>query len=325
MQTCLLADVGGTNARFALLDSNGAIGRVQTLACAAYPELALAVQDYLRQQGAAEVAHAVIAIANPIDGDRVSMTNHHWTFSIEATRQRLGFATLLVVNDFTALAMAVPNLSGADLRQVGGGSARHNGVIGLVGAGTGLGVAGLVPSEGRWLPLQSEGGHASFSPSDERELTVLRHAWRHYPHVSAERLVSGPGIALTYRALAGDAFEDLATGEIVARALAQSDPLCMQAIDCFCGMLGTVAGNLAVTLCAHGGIYIGGGVAPRLGRLFARSPFRERFENKGRFSAFNAQIPTLLICAPYPALQGAAAIMARHLGQDHLLESLCKH
>jgi len=223
----------------------------------------------------------------------------------------------LVVNDFTALAMALPALGPNDVLQVGGGQAKPQGVIGLVGAGTGLGVSGLVPAGERWVALQSEGGHVAFSPSDEREVAVLQYCWRRYDHVSAERIVSGPGIALIREALAASRAlsvdPSLSTAAIVERALDGSDALCRETLDCFSGMLGTVAANLAVTLGATGGVYIGGGVVPRLGDYFAGSPFRARFEKKGRFSAFTAQIPTLLITAPYPALTGAAAILGEHL------------
>jgi glucokinase len=194
-------------------------------------------------------------------------------------------------------------------------------VIGLVGAGTGLGVSGLVPAGGTWVALESEGGHVAFSPSDPREVAVLEYLWQRYEHVSAERMVSGPGIALIREALAasrGIATDlSLSTAVIVERALAGSDALCRETLDCFSGMLGTVAANLAVTLGATGGVYIGGGVVPRLGDYFAASPFRARFESKGRFSAFTASIPTLLITAPYPALSGAAAVLAQHLGAPH--------
>jgi glucokinase len=157
----------------------------------------------------------------------------------------------------------------------------------------------------------------AFSPSDAREVSVLQYCWRRYEHVSAERIVSGPGIALIREALAasrGMAVDlALAPAQIVERALAGSDPLCRETLDCFSGMLGTVAANLAVTLGATGGVYIGGGVVPRLGDYFAGSPFRARFEKKGRFSDFTARIPTMLITKPYPALAGAAAALALHL------------
>ena len=320
----LLADIGGTNARFALEPEAGTVQAVQTLACGDHARFEDAVRCYLAgaQWGqGARVRHAVIAIANPVDGDAIRMTNHHWAFSIEAARRELGLDTLLVVNDFTALAMSLPSLQPDDLAQVGGGAALQGAAIGLVGAGTGLGVSGLIPDGARWLPLNSEGGHVAFSPLDEREVTVLRHAWQRYDHVSAERFVSGPGLLLIREALAisrGMAVDkSLSPSDVVARGLTGGDLLSLEAIDCFCGMLGTVAANLAVTLGARGGIYIGGGVVPHLGPYFVASPFRARFERKGRFSEFTARIPTWVITAPYPALQGASAILADHLAQAH--------
>ncbi|WP_312516973.1 glucokinase [Massilia sp.] len=318
----LLADIGGTNARFALEPAPGSIEAVQTLACADHAHFEDAVRAYLANTGA-QVRHAAIAIANPVDGDAIRMTNHHWAFSIEAARQALGLDTLLVVNDFTALAMSLPALQDGDLARIGGGAAKAGCAIGLVGAGTGLGVSGLVPSNGRWIALHSEGGHVAFSPLDEREADVLRFAWQRHDHVSAERFVSGPGLALIHEALADRAgialSSALAPSDVVARGLEGGDALCREAVDVFCGMLGTVAANLAVTLGAQGGIYIGGGVVPRLGDYFATSPFRARFERKGRLSDFTARIPTFLITAPYPALQGASRLLADYLA-DHLTD-----
>ncbi|MFP5390897.1 MAG: glucokinase [Gammaproteobacteria bacterium] len=326
----VLADIGGTNARFALELAAGQIAHIVNFACADYPRFEDALAAYLEhvldhvctqaphQQGR-RPRHAVIAIANPVSGDAVRMTNHHWAFSIAAAREALDLETLLVVNDFAALAMALPALDAADLRQVGGGRATPDAVIGLLGAGTGLGVAGLIPAGGRYIPLQSEGGHVALSPSDAREVSVLQYAWRRYRHVSAERLVSGPGLSLIHEALSFEAGQwtesALPAPVIVERGLAGTDALCRATLDCFCALLGTVAGNLAVTLSARGGIFIGGGIVPRLGAYFAESQFRSRFENKGRFSEFNAQIPTLVITAPNPALSGAAALLAEHLAE----------
>ncbi len=313
----LLGDVGGTNARFALERAPGQIDTVRILPCADYAEFADAVEAYLSECGSPPVRHAAIDIANPVQGDEVKMTNHTWSFSIEAARRRLNLDTLLIVNDFTALAMSLPHLEATHCQQIGGGKPRPASVVGLVGAGTGLGVGGLIPSDGRWIALGSEGGHVSFSPADERDIAVLQYCWRIYSHVSAERLISGPGIELIYEALAargGYRREPINTPEIAKRALAGTDPLCMETLECFCGMLGTVASNVAVTLGTLGGIYIGGGVVPRLGEYFARSPFRARFESKGRFSEYLTQIPTYAITAPYPAFVGVAAILAEHLG-----------
>lgn len=314
----LLADIGGTNARFALERAPGQIDTIQTLRCADYAEFSLAVNAYLDGNQRPAVRHAAIAIANPVHGDHIKMTNHHWAFSIEQTRRLLGLETLLVVNDFTALSMALPHLEQSHCVQVGGGAALEGGVIGLVGAGTGLGVGGLIPSEGRWIALGSEGGHASFSPNNEREAAILSYCWRTFTHVSAERLISGPGLETIYHALCNiDQVVNpaqLSAAQIVDRALRHNDALCLEVIDCFCGMLGTLASNVAVTLGTLGGIYIGGGVVPHLGDYFSHSAFRARFESKGRFSSYMEKIPTFVITAPYPAFVGVAAILAERLG-----------
>ena len=271
----LLADVGGTNARFALEVAPGQVALIDVLACKSHPTLADALRAYLASPkvaaaGYGKIRHAAIAIANPITGDYVRMTNHHWAFSIEAMRSECAFDTLLVINDFTALARAVPHLATGQKRQVGSGKPRDASPIGLLGAGTGLGVSGLIPTDASWTALLSEGGHVTFSPANDTEVAILQFAWREYQHVSAERLMSGDGLELIYRALAhhtGQPDEKLGAADISRRALDGGDALCEQVIDTFCGMLGTVAGNLAVTLGAQGGIYIGGGIVPRLGSL----------------------------------------------------------
>ena len=312
----LLADIGGTNARFALETGPGEIKSVQVYPCADYPGVAEVIKKYLKDTRIGRVNHAAIAIANPVDGDQVRMTNHDWSFSIEATRRTLGFDTLLVVNDFTALAMALPGLTDTQRVQVGGGARRPNSVIGLLGPGTGMGVSGLIPADDRWIALGSEGGHATFAPADEREDIVLQYARKKWSHVSFERVAAGPGIEVIYRALAGRDKKRVAanvdTIEIVKRAL-DGEPLAAESVDVFCGILGTFAGNIAVTLGALGGIYIGGGVVPRLGEFFARSSFRKRFEAKGRFEAYLQNVPTYVITAEYPAFLGVSAILAEQL------------
>lgn len=312
----LLADVGGTNARFALETAPGEIGQIRVYPGADYPGIAEVMQQYLKDTQVGRVNHAAIAIANPVDGDHVKMTNHDWSFSIEATRRALGFDTLLVVNDFTALAMAVPGLTDAQRVQVGGGARRQNSVIGLLGPGTGLGVSGLIPADDRWIALGSEGGHATFSPFDEREDLVMRFARRKFPHVSFERVCAGQGLELIYRALAErDAVsvaESFSAADVTHRAL-DGEALALETVNCFCAILGTFAGNIAVTLGALGGIFIGGGIVLKLGELFHKSPFRERFEAKGRFQQYLAGIPTFIITAEYPAFLGVSAILSEQL------------
>ena len=311
----LLADIGATYARFCVEAVPGQFEHVVVFPCADYAGFAEVVQAYLDTLEGKPPRHAAVAMANPIDGDAVRMTNRDWAFSIEAVRQQLGLSTCLVVNNFTALAMALPGLDATQRVQVGGGQAQADGVIALLGPGTGLGVSGLIPAGDRWSTLATEGGHVSFAPNDERELKVLQHMWRTHPHVSAERLVSGPGIELIHEALtAGTTAEQgLSTAEIVRRAIARSCPWCIEVVDCFCAMLGTVASNLVLTLGATGGLYIGGGIVPRLGELFERSPFRARFESKGRFGAYLARVPTYVLTAENPTFRGLSLLLAEHL------------
>jgi len=316
----LLADIGGTNARFALETAAGRFEAIEVLACSEHATLADAIRSYLALPQAAAfhagIRHAAIAIANPVTGDQVRMTNHHWAFSIEALRRECGFDTLEVVNDFSALARSLPHL-GEQKLQVGGGAPLPDAPLGLLGAGTGLGVSGLVPgADGRWTALRSEGGHVSFAPVNELEVAILQYAWREFEHVSSERLLSGAGVELIYRALAdraGRPGESLAAPEISRRALAGECLLCDEVLEVFCGMLGTAAGNLAITLGAQGGVYIGGGIVPRLGERFLASSFRRRFEQKGRFSAYLAAVPTYVITADYPAFLGVSAILSEKL------------
>ncbi len=311
-----MADIGSTFARFALETAPGEFEHIVSLRCDEHADFHAAVRAYMDQLPKAPIAHAAVAIANPVDGDRVQMTNYHWSFSIEETRQQLGLETLVVVNDFTALAMALPRLRSSELRQVGGGEARPHSVMGLLGAGSGLGVSGLIPAGDGWVSLGSEGGHTTFAPRDDREIALLRFAWNEFQHVSFERLLSGPGLELIYRAMAAYLRrppETLTAPEITARALEGSDLVCGETLELFCTLMGTVAANLAVTLGAHGGIYLGGGIIPRLGEYFDRSRFRERFEDKGRFSDYVSAIPTFVVTAEHATFTGTSAILEAQL------------
>ena len=308
----LIADIGGLYARFVIETSYGEFAQQRSLRCADFPSFEAAMAAYLGSLKSGPVLHAAVAIANPVDGDQVRMTNYHWQFSIEETRVNLGLETLVVVNDFTALAMALPRLAAHDFRQVGNGHAVKNSVIGLLGSGSGLGVSGLIPSADGWTSLGSEGGHTSFAPADARESAVLQFAWRQYEHVSFERLLSGPGLELTYLALAELnqlTVQALSAPDITRKALDDNDALCAETLEVFCSMLGSAASNLAVTLGATGGIYIGGSIVPRLGEFFDRSGFRKRFETKGRFSNYLSNIPTFVITAPEATFLGTSAIL----------------
>jgi len=310
----LLADIGGTNARFALLQGNHAKPQqALTLATIDFPRLIDAIRHYLHQCGSPEVLEGAIAIASPILGDRVKMTNHHWDFSIEETRKELGFRRLEVLNDFTALALALPVLPQDELRQSGGDKAIPNTALALIGAGTGLGVSGLIPNgNGGWTAVSGEGGHVTLCAVDDREADIINVCRAAHKHISAERLVSGMGLVNLYNAIAqleGAASQPLTPALITERGLTGSDPLCTEALETFCGMLGNVAGNLVLTLGARGGLYIGGGIVPKLGDYFHRSRFRQRFEAKGRYVEYLAPIPAYVIHTKDPALLGAATIL----------------
>jgi glucokinase len=325
----LLADIGATHARFALQTAPGVFRSVRVLRCDDFEDIVALLRFYLSDHTDISLHHAALAVANPINGDQVRMTNRDWEFSTDAVRRTLGLHTLLIVNDFTALAMALPGLKPDDLLQVGGGAPTTNAVVGVLGPGTGLGVSGVIPTVDGFVTLGSEGGHVNFAPADEREFAILQFAWKEWPHVSNERLISGPGMELIYRALAErNRVQAIArtSPEIITGALEDKDPLCLEVLECFCGMLGGAAANLAVTLGAFGGIFIGGGIVPRMGEWFANSPFRSRFEAKGRFSNYLADIPTYVITTPNPAFHGVATILSEHLrgrsGANTLMERI---
>lgn len=308
----MIADIGGTNARFALLDGLDRRDEV-VLACADYPDLVSATEEYLKRVGANDRGRpleAALAIAGPVTGDIVRMTNHVWQFSAAHTRQQLKLRRLIVLNDFTALAMAVRHLKGDDVEQIGGGRAQPNAPIAVIGPGTGLGVSGLIRAGEHWIPLQGEGGHVTLSVMNERELAVLQQLQQRFSHVSAERVISGPGLVTLYDALCGVEGvipEVLTPPEITKRAQEGTCRICFETVSMFCALLGTMAGNLVLTLGALGGAYIGGGIAPGLGSMFTSSRFRDRFEDKGRFTDYVSRVPTFVIRAELPALLGLAS------------------
>ncbi|OPF62429.1 MULTISPECIES: glucokinase [Hydrogenophaga] len=315
----LLADIGGTNARFAWQAAPGApITDVQVLPGAHYPTLQAAMHAYLDGLGRGAPAAVAIAIANPITGDMVRMTNHDWAFSQSAVKAEFGLRTLRMLNDFTALALALPDLPAAELRQVGGGEAVPGVAMGLVGAGTGLGVSGLLPDgHGGWVPLEGEGGHVTLPATTARERTVMDGLIRRYGHASAERVCCGQGLVDTCAILCeadGVTVQGLDSASAVSEAaLKAGHPQALETLNIFCAMLGSVAGNLALTLGARGGVYVGGGIVPRLGAWFDTSPFRERFDNKGRFTRLLQGMPVWVITsAQSPALLGAARALDRH-------------
>lgn len=307
----LVADIGGTNARFGLVDGSG-VRDTRILRGAEFPSFQAAAESYLDiacgQDGFARPRRAAVAVAGPVTGDRASLTNIVWGFSIEEVRHRLGLDRLLVVNDFTAVALSVPRLTAADRVQVGtGGEGPPGAPVGVIGPGSGLGVSGLIRGPGGWVALSGEGGHATMSATDARDEAVLGLLRTRFGHVSAERVLSGPGLVNLYEALRqlnGREAQPRTAAEITAQAHDGTDPDCVEAVELFCAMLGTVAGNLALTLGALGGVYIAGGIVPRLGALFHRSAFRAHFIDKGRMRPLLEPVPTFLITHELPAFLG---------------------
>jgi glucokinase len=311
----LIGDIGATNARFALVHPDGTTTAARVYALNDYPSLHEAIAAYLAEESpSAGPGQAVLAVASPITGDRVTLTNHPWTFSVEAVRKHFGLRRFRVINDFAANAVAVPHLATRDRVQIGSGSPAADAPIGVIGPGTGLGMSALMPMAGGWTPIEGEGGHGTMAPADARESAVLELMRRRYDHVSAERVLSGPGLVNLYNVLCELAAVPAAPftpSQITDPRMWSEDPRTRDATAMFCAMLGTVAGNLALTLGARGGVYIAGGIVPKLGAAFAESDFRKRFEAKGRFRSYLAAIPTYVIMRPLPALLGAAALLER--------------
>ncbi|HEX6103692.1 MAG TPA: glucokinase [Alphaproteobacteria bacterium] len=313
----LLIDLGATNARFALHRPGGEPEGVLRIPVAEQPDLVTAIRHYLEQTGARPAAGA-FAVASAITGDRVALTNHPWTFSIAETRAVLGLSHLSVINDFTAIALALPRLQPTDVVKVGRGQGRPDAPLAVLGPGTGLGASGLLPTSSGWFAIAGEGGHATLPAMDRREQAILDLLRRRFGHVSAERAVSGQGLQNLYAAVAelsgAAAQTDLAPADIAERGAAGADPVAREALDHFCALLGTVAGNLTLTLGALGGCFIAGGIAPKIQAFLAGSRFRARFEEKGRFHDYMAAIPTWLVIRRTPAFLGLAHLLDHELG-----------
>ena len=317
-QYALVGDVGGTNARLALccLD-DGAISQIKTFSTAEHDSLETVIRIWLAQQSQA-IHSACIAIACPVTGDRIEMTNHHWAFSVREMQANLGLQHLAVINDFTAVSMAVPMLQPEHLLQFGGRAPVRHKPVAVYGAGTGLGVAHLINVEQRWVSLPGEGGHVDCAANSQQEEQVLAILRAELGHVSAERVLSGNGLVNLYRAivqLAGRKPENLQPKEVTERAVAGSCIDCQQALSLFCVMMGRFGGNLALNLGTFGGVYIAGGIVPRFLDFFQASDFRAAFEDKGRFKEYLRDIPVYLITHEQPGLLGAGAHLRQILGQ----------
>jgi glucokinase len=309
----LLGDIGATNARFALL-ADGVLGPVKWIEVARYPQFADAIENVLSAQFDRRlVTGALFAVAGPVQGERCSFTNCSWTIDGSQVKEQFEFQSVRLINDFEATALSLPSLTERDVHSLGGGGAVHGAPMAVLGPGSGLGVAGLVGDDARRIVVASEGGHATLSAASRREDSVLDCLRQRFGHVSGERALSGPGLENLYQAIATldgiDApLRDAA--EITDAALRGTCPLPSATLDMFCAMLGGFAGNVALTYGARGGVYIAGGIAPRILDYLAASEFRRRFEQKGRFHAYLEAIPTQVIVHPAATFLGLMSLVA---------------
>lgn len=319
-RTLLVGDVGGTNARFAIarmIDGQIVLDHHESFPAEQYPTFLGGVKAFI---DGCEVkpTGGVIAVAGPVEDGAIDLTNSPWAVS-ETELQTLGLNPVRLINDFEALAWGAPVIPDENLEKLGGPEAGDpHATIAVLGPGTGFGVSALVrDAHGGEMAMPSEGGHACFPPGDTVEDEILRILRRRYDRVSIERLICGPGLLNMHRALAEidgreTHIEDPA--EITKSALADPDSPCGATLARFCAILGAVAGDIALTTGARGGVYIAGGIAPRILPFLKASPFRQRFERKGRFKAYMADIPTWVITHKHAALLGAARVAFAEAG-----------
>lgn len=330
MQTLgLVADIGGTNARFALTPirhfeganslelTESDLVAPAALNGAQYETIGAAVEAYLAGPAKhyARPEHSVMAIACPTDQDQITMTNHFWSFKVSELKAALGLQSLKFINDYNAMANAIPQLDENGLIKVGRGEADVGKPIAVTGPGTGLGLAALAFSDFGPVTIETEGGHAAYAPTTKTEIAILEFLLTKYGRVSNERLISGMGLENIYQALTAIVGNEktLTAAEISTAALSKSDPICEQALAQFCAGIGSYAGDVALSLGAKGGLYISGGIIPRFIDYFQQSEFRSRFEDKARLSGFVETIPTYVVVAKQPGLLGSAAVLNHRL------------
>lgn len=313
MNHYLVADIGGTNARLGLVTSEGnEVFGIERLSNKDYPNLLDVVHNYLsKAQCIVSPKKACFAVASPVVGDRINFTNNSWSFSIQELKVELGLESLRVINDFEAIALSIPYLGTAEVFTIGQGIALPHQTIAVLGPGTGLGMAALVPSRPKPLPVATEGGHACFAPQDEIESYIASLIKARQGFCSNEDMLSGNGLVAIYEGLCSwhhiKPKYSLAA-EITDHAISGTDALCQETLERFCAVLGSVAGDFALQMGAKGGVFIAGGIVPRFKEFMAQSSFRERFVSKGRFRPYLEAIPSSIIIAPQPGLIGAASV-----------------
>jgi glucokinase len=305
--SAVLADIGATNARFALLVGSDLVA-AETYAVADYASPVEAMRAFLAGPASGHrPQRALIAAAGPVDNGRISLTNASWVVDSVRIAKGLNLQDVKVLNDFEALGWSLPALRHDHLVTLGGPQQAERGTMAVLGPGTGFGLAALAHGRQEEIVLVTEGGHATLSSENRREDAVILALRRQLHHVSVEGVLSGPGLTHLYHAIAradGKSVPPRDNSEIIDHALADDCEVSRETLELFCAFLGSAAGNAALTLGARGGVFIGGGIAPRFTDFLRRSAFRERFEAKGRMSAYLARIPTAVIIHPMPAFIG---------------------
>ena len=310
----VLADVGGTNVRFAVL-KDGKLGTVEHMAVADYRQFSDALAAFMtRQTDLSLIRHALLGVAGVVEGERCALTNNPWVVAASELSRRFGFSDVHIVNDFEAVAWSLPRFSPDDLRMIGGREPKANAPMVVLGPGTGFGVAAYIRGEQGDLVLRSEGGHTTLPSGSSREDAIIAKLRERFGHVSVERALSGVGLQNLYHAIASlepQSVPDRTAAEIAQAAAAGRCAISQAALDTFCALLGAVAGNLALGFGAQGGVYVAGGIAPHLRDYLPRSQFRSRFEAKGRLTPYLEAIPVYLILHDDPAFVGLQALAAR--------------
>lgn len=315
----VLADVGGTNVRFAV-SRGGVLGPVERHAVAEFPQFADALEAFLaRQPDRGVIARALFGAAGVVEGERCALTNNDWVIDAPELRARFGLTDVSIINDFEAIGWSLPHLAPGDLRQIGGSAAVAGAPMLALGPGTGLGMAACLRVGADDVVLHSEGGHMTLPGASPREDAIIAMLRRQFGHVSAERALCGAGLENLYRAIAaldGVSVPERSAPAITQAALAGECKTCRAALDLFCALLGEVAGNCALAFGAQGGVFIAGGIADHIRDDLPRSQFRARFEAKGRMCGYVAAIPAYLILHPDPAFVGLQSLAARRLQQS---------
>ena len=310
----VVADIGATNIRFARLTPRGNPGPIVKFATSKFPDLKAALAHFLKLEGGPRPVRLGLAVAGPVYGDEVKLTNVQWQFSIRRLKKDMNLERIVVVNDLEAMALVLPHLNSEDAVPIGAeaGNGLTRAPMAVLCPGTGLGIAGLVPVDQGWRPIATEGGHTSLSPLTGKEMAVWQFLRERHGRVSVERVLSGPGIVELYTALAsleGRQLEAASPEDIVRLALDGENPLAVETIEMFCAWLGDVAGDVALMYVARGGVYLAGDILLTIFEILKRSQFRRRFENKGRGTGIVTATPTFLVSCESPVLRGCTYLL----------------